>query len=277
MKSLLGLNLSMIFLFSLVGVSAAMAAKPAWIKNSVAGLETELVGRYGEAQRQRIHEGLAQAADYWIDGDGDAAVFADFARENFAGDQTTLDSMFERFQSILEIYNGSMHGVSSEMNRQTDLSLGPILPMDREFAGYNPGAHFIDDMFANKLAFVVLLNFPVSTLDERLTEGRKWSRRQWAETRLAQRFSKRIPASVSLEVARAAAESDQYIADYNIWMHHLLAGNGERLFPEKLRLLSHWNLRDELKANYAGGEKGFEKQKMIFRVMERIVDQTIPE
>ncbi len=281
MKSLLGLNpglnLSLILLFSLVSVSAAMAAKPVWIKNSIAGLETELAGRYGELQRPRIARGLEQVADYWMDEDGDAAVFGDFVRENFAGDQATLDSMFERFQSILETFSGSMHGISSEMSRQTDLSLGPILPMDREFAGYNPGAHFIDDMFASKLAFVVLLNFPISTLDERLTDGREWNRRQWAEARLAQRFSKRIPASVNLEVAKAAAESDQYIADYNIWMHHLLSGNGERLFPAKLRLLSHWNLRDELKANYAGGGKGLEKQKMIFRVMERIVDQTIPE
>ena len=271
------LNLSLVLLFSMASASCLAAAKPTWIKNSVAGLEAELSQKYGEAQRQRISKGLSQVADYWRDEDGGEDLFGAFVRENFAPDQATLDAMFERFQSIIEIYNGSMHGISSEMNRQTDLSLGPILPMDREFAGYNPGAHFIDDMFGNKLAFVALLNFPLSTLEERLTEGKQWSRRQWAETRLAQIFSKRVPAAVNLEIAGAAAESDQYIADYNIWMHHLVRGDGERLFPPKLRLLSHWNLRDELKANYAGGAAGLEKQKMIFRVMERIVDQTIPE
>jgi len=44
-----------------------------------------------------------------------------------------------------------------------------------------------------------------------------------------------------------------------------------------MRLLSHWNLRDELKAQYAHGQDGFQNQKMIQKVMERIVDQTIPE
>jgi len=42
-------------------------------------------------------------------------------------------------------------------------------------------------------------------------------------------------------------------------------------------LLSHWNLRDEIKANYADKEVGFEKQGLIYQVMQRIVDQTIPK
>ena len=79
-----------------------------------------------------------------------------------------------------------------EFRTQSDLERGPILPFDEIFAGYDPSAHFLDDSFQNRLAFVVLLNFPLTTLDERLTEGRHWSRRQWAEVRLAQRFSKRI-------------------------------------------------------------------------------------
>jgi hypothetical protein len=41
-------------------------------------------------------------------------------------------------------------------------------------------------------------------------------------------------------------------------------------------LLSHWNLRDELKADYADKEKGREKQEMIYKVMERIIKQEIP-
>jgi hypothetical protein len=41
-------------------------------------------------------------------------------------------------------------------------------------------------------------------------------------------------------------------------------------------LLSHWNLRDELKADYADKEKGPEKQEMIYKVMEHIINQDIP-
>ena len=74
----------------------------------------------------------------------------------------------------------------------------------------------------------------------------------------------------------AYAVSGQYIAGYNIWMHHLVDARGGRLFPAGKRLLSHWNLRDELKANYADKKDGLAKQRTIQKVMERIVAQEIP-
>jgi len=58
-------------------------------------------------------------------------------------------------------------------------------------------------------------------------------------------------------------------------MHHLLAADGDRLFPKGKRLVSHWNLRDELKALYSDPD-GLAKQQMIYDVMLRIVRQTIP-
>ncbi len=60
-------------------------------------------------------------------------------------------------------------------------------------------------------------------------------------------------------------------------MHHLLTDKGERRFPEGMSLLSHWNLRDEIKAQYSRGKEGLAHQKMIRKVMERIVTQTIPK
>jgi hypothetical protein len=44
-----------------------------------------------------------------------------------------------------------------------------------------------------------------------------------------------------------------------------------------MRLLSHWNLRDEIKADYADAANGLAKQRTIVQVMGRIVTQTIPE
>jgi hypothetical protein len=247
-----------------------------WTKEAVAKLETELVAKYGEGQRSRLQRGLTQVTDFWRAEDGDREVFEQFVRTNFAGDQPTLDAMFARFQHNLEQLDGHMQDIGREFRQQSDLDAGPILPFDELFAGYDASAHTTDDFFKNKLAFVVLLNFPLSTLEQRLTEGEKWSRRQWAETRLAQRFSKRIPAEVNLAIAQASAEADRYISEYNIWMHHLVNERGDRLFPAKLRLLSHWNLRDEIKANYTEGEKGLAKQRTIQQVMEHIVAQTIP-
>jgi hypothetical protein len=246
-----------------------------WMKEATTKLEAELVTKYGASQRERLQRGLKQVADFWRKEDGPRDVFEDFVRTNFAGDQS-LDQLFNRFQNNLEQLDGHMGEIGREFRQQSDLDTGPILPFDDLFAGYDPSAHATDDFFQNKLAFVVLLNFPLTTLQQRLTDGNNWSRRQWAEARLAQRFSKRIPAEVNLTISQAAADSARYIAEYNIWMHHLINEKGERIFPAGLRLLSHWNLRDEIKANYSEGEKGLQKQRTIQQVMERIVTQTIP-
>ena len=169
-----------------------------------------------------------------------------------------------------------MHEAGRDLRMHVDLDRGPILPFDEALAAYDPGAHLTDDLFENKLAFTTLLNFPVYTLDEKLRLGPTWTRRQWAEARLADRFATRVPASVNLAIAKAQSDSAQYIASYNIWMHHLVDEKGARLFPPKMRLLSHWNLRDEIKSDYADKERGPAKQRAIRKVMERIVDQTIP-
>jgi len=257
-------------------VAARQGGSLPWMKESITKLEAELVAKYGEGQRARVERGLKQVASFWRAEDGEAAVFEDFMRTNFAGDQATLDALFERFEHNLEQIDGHMQEIGREFRQQSDLDIGQILPFDDVFAGYDPSAHVTDDFFQNKLAFIVLLNFPLTTLQERLAEGEKWSRRQWAEVRLAQRFSKRIPAEVNLALAQAYAETGRYIAEYNIWMHHLVDEGGNRLFPPKLRLLSHWNLRDEIKADYSDSKTGLARQRMIQQVMDRIVTQTIP-
>ena len=257
--------------------AASAAPSPSWMKDSIAKLQRELTTKYGDAQRPRIDRGLHQVAEFWRAEDGDQAAFEEFVRTNFAGDQTTLDTMFNRFQGLLEQLDGHMHEINRSFNQQSDLDAGPVLPFDEVFAGYDPSAHVLDDFFSNKLAFTVLLNFPLTTLDERLKNGPTWSRRQWADVRLAQRFDKRIPADVNLAISEAGAQAGQYIAQYNIWMHHLLDSQGQRLFPPKMRLLSHWNLRDQIKADYNDPKNGLARQRMIQQVMERIVKQTIPQ
>jgi len=261
---------------SLAVESPTSSQSPAWLAGSSAKLATELTAKYGEGQRTRIERGLHQVSEFWRTEDGDSAVFEDFVRANFAGDQATLDTMFNRFEDLLEQLNGHMHEINRVFRQQLDLDAGPILPMDETFGGYDPSAHLLDDFFQNKLAFTVLLNFPLTSLDERLKNGPNWTRRQWAEARLADGFDRRVPAEVNLAIAKAEAESGNYISQYNIWMHHLVDATGQCLFPPKMRLLSHWNLRDEIKSDYADSQNGLAKQRMIQQVMERIVTQTIP-
>jgi hypothetical protein len=262
---------------SQTGKNAPQSAAPAWMPSAAAKLEKELAAKYGESQRSRAQRGLKQVAGFWRTSDGDQAAFEEFVGRNFAGDPQALDTAFNRFEYLLEQAFGHLNEIGREFRQQTDLDAGPVQAYDEVFSGYDPSAHLLDDFFSNKLAFVVLLNFPLTTLEERLANGDKWTRRQWAETRLAEYFSKRIPAEVNLAIARATADSEQYISEYNIWMHHLIDDQGRRLFPPKMRLLSHWNLRDEIKAEYGDRQNGLAKQRMIEKVMERIVTQTIPK
>jgi len=239
-------------------------------------LETALVSQHGEGQRARVHRGIAQVAALWRKEDGDSAAFDAFVRDNFAGEPAALDALFTRYQYNLEKIFGHGQEIRRELNTPSDLDLGPIAPYDQVFAAWDPAAHLYDDLFGNKLAFVALLNFPLTSLEERTRDGAGWSRRQWAETTLAELFRQRLPAEANQAMAEAYAASERYISGYNIWMHHLVDAKGQRLFPAGKRLLSHWNLRDELKANYSEGKAGLAKQRTIQRVMERIVAQEIP-
>jgi hypothetical protein len=267
-------------LFLMLSVFVAAGAAPPVeqqaMKDTVSKVETELVAKYGEAERARIHRGLSQAAQFWRPSDGDASAFAEVARAHFAGDAKTREALFSRMEFALESYDGHVNEIARDFRKQSDLDLGPIYPFDEVLAGYDPSAHFVEDLFGNRLAFAVLLNFPVTTLADRLREGESWSRRQWAEARLSDRFAKRVPADVNQAISQAAAESGQYIAEYNVWMHHLVDAKGNRLFPPKMRLLSHWNLRDQLKSDYGDAKAGLAKQRQMALVMERIVTQTIP-
>ncbi|HEX7527611.1 MAG TPA: hypothetical protein VF425_00760 [Thermoanaerobaculia bacterium] len=235
-----------------------------------------LVTFAARAETPEQARGKKQAAALWRAADGDAAAFEAFSRANTAPDAATREALFARLSGALTTLDGHTREAGRELRMHVDLDSGPILPFDEVIAAYEPGAHLTDDLFENKLAFTTLLNFPVYTLDEKLRLGSGWTRRQWAEARLADRFATRVPASVNLAIAKAYSDSQQYIASYTIWMHHLVDEKGVRLFPEKMRLLSHWNLRDEIKSDYADKEHGAAKQRAIRKVMERIVDQTIP-
>jgi hypothetical protein len=235
----------------------------------------ELVGVHGPAQMERIELGVAQAARFWTKADGTPEEFKDFCKTHFIADSAQLRLTFERIENNLESLYGHAAEASRDLKEPMDLDMGPMLPVDYLFAGFATGAHLNEDLFQTKIAFVALLNFPATTIEEKLASGGEWTRMQWAEARLADAFIARVPASVNQTVSRAYVDAEDYINTYNLCMHHLLDENGDRPFPAGLRLISHWGIRDELKARYADPE-GLPKQRMIQRVMERIVLQEIP-
>ncbi|HWN71359.1 MAG TPA: hypothetical protein VNM90_27160, partial [Haliangium sp.] len=250
-------------------------AGPAISDETAARARAALRAKHGEAEAARIDRGVAQVRSLWRADDGDANAFLAFVEAEFLPTGPALDAAFTRLEFVFERVGGYLTSMVRDLRRGVDLDLGPLLPLDQRLAAFSPGAHLTEDLFASKLAFVVLLNFPRTTLEERLAQGMTWSRRQWAEARLADNFQARVPAEVNQRMTEATAGGDSYISAYNVYMHHVLDGSGQRLFPPGMRLISHWNLRDELKAQYASPD-GVPKQRIIQRVMERIVRQEIP-
>ena len=234
-----------------------------------------IAAQHPGAAADRIERGVKQAAALWRAEDGTEKDFTAFCSEHFCADSAAITATFERFEHNLMLIEGTMTELGRDLRRPTDLDLGPPLPADALFSEFSPAVHASDDFFKTKLAFVALLNFPLTTLEQRLKDGPSWTRRQWAEARLASRFATRIPAEANQAATSAYAIADAYIASYNIHMNSLLDANGARPFPEGLKLITHWGLRDELKAQY-GLPGGLERQRMIRAVMEHIIAQTIP-
>jgi len=235
-----------------------------------------LVAKYGDKQKERITKGVTQAAALWTKTDGENKDFQDFCIQNFAGDTTALNTLFNRLQTNFEVIFGNFNRISLDLKRPLHIDDGEMIPVDDIFGAYDPFAHLNDDFFNNKLAFVTILNFPFYTLKEKIELGPKWDRKQWAYARLGDMYTSRVPADVLQKFSDALTAADMYISEYNIYMGNLVDDKNNTYFPKDMKLISHWGLRDELKSNYQG-ENGLIKQKMIYQVMLRIISQEIPD
>lgn len=261
-----------ILLFIVTRIFAGGNVDQQTIQKTIQNLEQ----KYGDQHKQRIEKGVHQVAGFWRQEDGSEADFSTFCQKQFIGDENVLGQTFARYEKNLESIYGHGHEIQRDLSEPMQLDIGPILPVDYFFAEFDPFAHLEDDFFQSKIAFVALLNFPLYTLEERLKLGPTWSREKWAEVRMAGKFATRVPATVSQKLTVAYVQAEDYISNYNIYMHHLLDNSGNRLFPKGLKLITHWGLRDELKAQYAKAD-GLARQQMIQKVMERIVRQQIPQ
>lgn len=224
----------------------------------------------------RIETGVDQAAAMWTKKDGGPRQFRDFCSANFLMTGPDLDALLTRFEEKMEAFAGAFNGLSLSLRHEMDEDAGPLHPSDGLFAAFSPSAHLTEDLFASKLAFMVLLNFPVRKLEECLEMGGSWDREEWARARLARRFAFRVPAEINQRIERAYSEASKYVYSYNIHMNAVTDAEGKPMFRKDLRLISHWGLRDQLKGLYAEGDGNLARQRVIQRIMELIIAQEIP-
>lgn len=232
--------------------------------------------KYGDAELARMQRSVPQAASLWTAEDGTAEEFQAFCLDNFVADSAALAEMAATLQANLESLWGCFNKIGVDLKLHIHVDGPEATALDEMFGGFDPSAHFDDDMYEQKIAFVVVLNFPFYTLEEKNELGKTWSRQQWAYARLGDLFTSRVPASCNQLLAGQLAAADNYISNYNIMMGRLRDDQGKALFAD-MALITHWGLRDELKTHYNEGDSGLMKQRMIYQVMRRIIDQSIPE
>ena len=243
---------------------------------------TTLTQTHPNADLSLAERGVRQVAALWQEADGTESDFVELVTTHYAATAEEKQVLYDRLSHILEQCGQSADLLNNTLQEPTTLvGKGEPSTVDWIISGYSPMAHFTEDMFANKIAHICALNFPSYTLEEKNTLGQEWTRLEWAYARMGEVFNTRIPGSVYAHSAQAMSEAENYIAGYNIMMHCLRNEQGEQLWQEPMALLSHWNLRDELKSNYAVGDEamrreGKEKQEMIYQVMLRIIRQDIP-
>lgn len=233
--------------------------------------------RYNDLDTRRAEKGLNQMAALWTEEDGAQDEFISFCLKNYANDEGEREALFKSLSDKFELITGYFHKIDVGLKEPLHLSGEEPNVVDLEMGGYDVSAHFKDDMFAGKTAFTVILNFPSYSLQEKQQSGEKWSGLQWAYARIGDWFASRIPAEIQQSVSGTLTTADAYISDYNIVVGSLQNDAGNILFPDGLKLISHWGLRDELKSNYSDKTFGLEKQRMIYTVMKRIITQEIPE
>ena len=252
-------------------------------KETIQQAVSSILDAHPEADSAMVVRGAKQVAALWQESDGTEADYLALVSQSYAASDEAKAQLYNRMAFILEQCGQSADLLNNTLQEPTTLlGKGEPIQIDWIISGYSPMAHFAEDMFANKIAHICVLNFPHYTLDEKNRLGKDWTRQEWAYARLGDVFSSRVPGNVVAKYSQAMSEAENYIAGYNIMMHCLRNDKGEQLWKEPMALLSHWNLRDELKSNYAASDEakkqlGKEKQEMIYQVMLRIIRQEIPQ
>ena len=224
-----------------------------------------------------IERGVKQVAEFWTETDGSKEEFSIFCIQNICKTQTEKRQLFDRLCENFESILGHNNCVMVDLLMPTHVTNYTSTSVDPLFGAYNGLSHFNDDMFNNKVAFIVILNFPHYTLGEKKANGAKWTDLEWGYVRLGDLFTSRVPAYQQQKINKVIANADNYISNYNIHMEKVWSDNNEKFWNYGTNLITHWGLRDELKSAYADQINGLKKQRIIYNIMKRIVDQSIPE
>jgi len=245
------------------------------MSNRIPSTVTALIEKHGDAERIRIERGVAQVAARWQTVDGNDTDFAHFCSERFICVGTDLDRLLTRIEGALEQITGHLYEMHRSLRRHSDLAGDEFPVIDDMLATFDPAPDLSEQMYRQKLAFVALLNFERANLDVMLRDGSNWSTEQWALVRVAQAFGARIPSELAEKARKVGHACSQWVSHLHIPVGMLVDSTGKRWFASDRALLTHWLVREEIKAQYNNAD-GLPRQRALASVMARAIDGGIP-
>jgi len=268
-RSSLTVNLILLFLLN-IGITASAEIPQTMIQSVI-----EELTHKNHSEKADIEKGVRQVAYLWQDEDGDNETFSSFCRENYISDSKEKEVVFLKISDYMEAVNGHFSQMSQKLGWNVTIDTGPIHPIDHKFSTLGLRSNVSEAYYKSKIAFIIALNFPKLTLQEKEALGN--DRLAWAYARMGDIFTERIPTDIRQQNSLVSNDGNRYIDAYNIYMGKLFNTKGKHIFSEDMMLLCHWNLRDEIKANYNKGNEGTEKQRTVYEVMKRVIAQDIPK
>src|SRR5574344_1310292 len=267
---------SAIMLLSFMTIMSAKASSNFITETTVQATVSKVL-KNTSASAEMVNRGVNLTATLWTAQDGNQEDFINFCIDTFCKNAEEKEALFNRLCDNFETILGHNNRVSIELKRPIDVQGYNVMPIDEMFAAYDGLAHLVNDMFDSKVAFVVTLNFPYYTLKEKTECADKWSNLEWGYARLGDMFTSRVPSDKTKAIKAATTAAENYISNYNIHMYKVWSDENQKYWSPDTKLITHWGLRDELKAAYADSQNGLKKQNIIYNIMKRIIDQSIPK
>ncbi|MDG2424209.1 MAG: hypothetical protein P8M22_09545 [Phycisphaerales bacterium] len=234
-----------------------------------------LVEEHGDGIRQQAESGVAQVARYWRDEDGSPEEMSLFCKDYFVADETDRTRLLDRLETALATTTGHLHEIRRDLRRWTDLKGDDMPGMDDLLATFDPAPDLSEQYFAQKLAFMAMLNFQRPDLETMLSEGDGWDSDHWAAVRIAKMFGPRIPKEVADDAREVGHRANKWVAEFHVPVGSMVDENGRTWFEPDRKLLAHWLIREALKSLY-GESDGLPGQRALLKVMGRHIDGSIP-
>src|SRR5215470_8640016 len=125
-----------------------------------------------EKNKASIERGVKQVAQLWQISDGKDKEFIQFCKKYYYPDSKQKEEIFLKISEYLESINGHFNEMTLRLQRHIHENTGVLQNIDELFASYSPNAHLAEDLYTNKIAFIIVLNFPKLTLSEKEQLGK---------------------------------------------------------------------------------------------------------